>query len=239
MQVHQKQTLSNHLRKEAPFADINFPAAEGLIKSYEGLNLTAYKCPSGRWTIGYGATYHPDNNEPVMPGEKITKEKAQEYLNKHIDRVLEGFQGSFSKNSSLRAGFNKLSANAKAALVSFGFNLGENFLGKTGFETITEAVRSGSNSKVASAMMLYTNNGLPGLVSRRKDEADLAQKKECSKTDIRQNDAKRPLGTMAYLNGRVVFWAGLEERWVTKDVFKAKSPENFGQQIMKTLTGRR
>ena len=27
-----------------------------LIKSFEGCSLTAYKCPAGIWTIGYGTT---------------------------------------------------------------------------------------------------------------------------------------------------------------------------------------
>ena len=27
-----------------------------IIKSFEGCRLTAYKCPAGVWTIGYGHT---------------------------------------------------------------------------------------------------------------------------------------------------------------------------------------
>ena len=27
-----------------------------LLKSFEGCRLTAYKCPAGVWTIGYGHT---------------------------------------------------------------------------------------------------------------------------------------------------------------------------------------
>ena len=37
-----------------------------LIKKYEGCRLTAYKCPAGVWTIGYGHTKN------VKCGMKIT-----------------------------------------------------------------------------------------------------------------------------------------------------------------------
>ena len=32
------------------------PSGLELIKSFEGLRLTAYRCPAGVWTIGYGHT---------------------------------------------------------------------------------------------------------------------------------------------------------------------------------------
>ena len=32
------------------------PAGRALIKRFEGLRLNAYRCPAGRWTIGWGHT---------------------------------------------------------------------------------------------------------------------------------------------------------------------------------------
>lgn len=40
------------------------------VKSFEGLRLKAYKCPSGVLTIGYGHTFG------VVPNMSITKESA-------------------------------------------------------------------------------------------------------------------------------------------------------------------
>lgn len=45
-----------------------------LVKNFEGLELTAYKCPAGVWTIGYGRTTN------VYEGDKITAEQAEEWL---------------------------------------------------------------------------------------------------------------------------------------------------------------
>ena len=51
-------------------------SAEGraLIQEFEGLSLTAYLCPAGRWTIGYGRT------DGVQPGDRITKAHADSLL---------------------------------------------------------------------------------------------------------------------------------------------------------------
>jgi len=45
-----------------------------LIKKYEGCRLSAYRCPAGIWTIGYGHTLG------VRSGDTITKDQAEEYL---------------------------------------------------------------------------------------------------------------------------------------------------------------
>jgi lysozyme len=48
-----------------------------LMVKVEGLELTAYKCTKGVWTIGIGNTYYSDGSK-VKQGDKITKEKAIE-----------------------------------------------------------------------------------------------------------------------------------------------------------------
>ena len=51
-----------------------------LIKYFEGCRLTAYKCPAGVWTIGYGATRYADGTK-VKEGDKLkSKEEAVELL---------------------------------------------------------------------------------------------------------------------------------------------------------------
>ena len=46
---------------------------EQLIKSFEGLRLTAYRDVAGVWTIGYGSTSYHDGRS-VKPCDKLTSE---------------------------------------------------------------------------------------------------------------------------------------------------------------------
>ena len=54
-----------------------------LIKKFEGCKLTAYKCPAGVWTIGYGHT------KGVKKGQKITKEEAEELLKQDLQKFVD------------------------------------------------------------------------------------------------------------------------------------------------------
>ena len=49
-------------------------AALELIKRHEGLRLTAYKCPAGVWTLGYGHTRY------VRQGQQCTETQAEVWL---------------------------------------------------------------------------------------------------------------------------------------------------------------
>jgi len=50
-----------------------------LIKRFEGCYLEAYLDPVGIWTIGWGTIKYPNGN-PVQPGDRITQEEADYYL---------------------------------------------------------------------------------------------------------------------------------------------------------------
>ena len=52
--------------------------AYSLIQNFEGLRLTAYRCPAGVWTVGYG-------HSGVVSGMTITKEQAEELLKRDIE----------------------------------------------------------------------------------------------------------------------------------------------------------
>lgn len=58
-----------------------------LIRKYEGFRATAYKCPAGVWTIGYGSTKWEDGT-PVKKGDTITQEKAEGLLNDYLIRYV-------------------------------------------------------------------------------------------------------------------------------------------------------
>lgn len=73
-----------------------------LIKKFEGCKLTAYQCPAGIWTIGYGTTKYP-NGIKVKKGDKITEEEAQQFVQHYIDNEItphlnKHFSGYFNKN---------------------------------------------------------------------------------------------------------------------------------------------
>ena len=81
-----------------------------LIKKYEGLRLTAYKCPAGVWTIGYGITIYP-NGQPVKSGDRVTKTEAEALLTWYIKDKIKIPSG--------------LTKNQQEALTSLIYNIGQ------------------------------------------------------------------------------------------------------------------
>ena len=126
-----------------------------LIKSFEGCHLSAYKCPAGVWTIGYGHT------SGVYEGMVITQEQADQFLFEDVQRFVNAvnqYQARFNFNQ-----------NEFDALVSFTYNCGAGSLAN---------VMSCCNTKqeIAEECKLYNKGGgvvLAGLVRRRQAEYDL------------------------------------------------------------------
>lgn len=128
-----------------------------LLKQFEGLRLTAYKClPSEKYfTIGYGH-YGPD----VKIGMRITAEQAEEMLKKDLAR--------YEDNVMRYDRIYNWTQNEFDALVSFCYNIG----------SIDQLTNYGKRDKhtIATKMLLYVNSGgvkLQGLVNRRIKEQAL------------------------------------------------------------------
>lgn len=142
-----------------------------LISEFEGLKTEAYWDDTGKvWTIGKGTTRYPDGT-PVKKGDKISKQQAEEFAQNYVDtKVIPTLEKTIPT-------WNEMNPNQQAALVSFAYNLGENFYGRKGFETLTKALSNVDTfDKVPDALKLYNKSGgkkLDGLVRRRKAEADL------------------------------------------------------------------
>ncbi len=129
------------------------------LKNWEGLRTTAYKCPSGVWTIGYGHT------GGVSAGQTITEAQAEQFLRQD----LQSFENQVT-NMANSAGV-QLSQGQFDALVSFAYNCGGGALQKSG---ILGMLKEGKVDAAASKMNEYVHGGgqvLPGLVSRRKVES--------------------------------------------------------------------
>lgn len=125
-----------------------------LIKQFEGCRLTAYKCPAGVWTIGYGHT------AGVTEGMKISQVQAEMFLLDDLQKYAERVNKYDSKYSWKQNEFD--------ALVSFCYNVGN----------IDQLTANGTRSRqvIAEKMLLYNKGGgkvLAGLVRRRKAECDL------------------------------------------------------------------
>lgn len=132
-----------------------------LIKKFEGIRLTAYVCPAGVLTIGYGHT-----GSDVKPGMRITEEEAEKLLWKDTESAQQ------TVSSFVTA---KLNQNEYDALVSFTFNVGP-----TAFvnSTLLRLLNHGADRKVVAAefgrwVKAGGDEAIPGLVRRRDEEKKL------------------------------------------------------------------
>jgi lysozyme len=134
-----------------------------LIKKFEGCKLTAYKCPAGLMTIGWGNTYY-SNGSKVKVGDKITQQQADELLL----TLLPKYEKTVNNNIKVA-----LTQNQFDALVSFCWNCGSS-------NTLFSKVNSNASDLVLWWQTHYITGGgktLKGLVNRRKAESELYQLK--------------------------------------------------------------
>jgi GH24 family phage-related lysozyme (muramidase) len=146
-------------------------AALKLIKDFEGCHLEAYPDPlSGGdpWTIGYGTTRYGDGR-PVKRGDKINAIEADLLLRQEVDRIAGKLRATVPH-------WGEMADHQKCALISFAYNLGTDFYGTKGFETISKRLREKDWPGVPDALLLYRNPGTnveAGLKRRRIAEGDL------------------------------------------------------------------
>jgi lysozyme len=134
-----------------------------LIRQWEGLRTTAYKCPAGVWTIGYGHT-SAAGAPTVSAGMKITTAAAEDILKADLRKYEQAV------DKAVKVG---LSDNQFSALVSFCYNVGP---GAFAGSTLVRKLNAGRYDAVPSELAKWTKAGgknLPGLVNRRAAEAGL------------------------------------------------------------------
>ena len=127
-----------------------------LIKKFEGLELTAYQCSAGVWTIGYGHT------KDVQEGDEWSEAHADHML----EVELEEFEEYINDNVTVA-----LSQNQFDALVSWVYNLGPANLKAS---TMLKVLNSGDYEGVPAQIQRWNKAGgkvLEGLIRRRKAEA--------------------------------------------------------------------
>jgi len=133
-------------------------AGEGLIKQFESLRLSAYRCPAGCWTIGYGHTL------TAVQGLEITEAQADQLLRQDVQsteaKVVELVQVALNDNQF-------------AALVSFTFNIGHAALARS---ALLRRLNGGEYSCVPDELLRWVNvkgELSRGLVRRRIAEGKL------------------------------------------------------------------
>lgn len=133
-----------------------------LVRQFEGCKLTAYLCPAGVPTIGYGRT------RGVKLGQKITQVQADTWVEQEYDE----FEAAVRKLLRVPVSDNQL-----GALVSFAYNLGTGALaGSTLLRKLNAGDYKGAAAQFASWDKARVNGALralPGLTKRRAAEAAL------------------------------------------------------------------
>jgi lysozyme len=129
-----------------------------LIKSFEGIELRADKCPAGVWTIGWGST-----GPHVREGMRISVEDAEALLLNDVAR----FENCVERICP------GLTDNQFAACVSLAFNIGCKDFERS---TVARMAKAGNHKRAKLAFGMWVFAGkrrLKGLVRRRAAEAAL------------------------------------------------------------------
>ena len=128
------------------------------IKKHEGFRTKAYKCTSGKWTIGYGHTLN------VKSTDVITLDEAERFLRQDVE---------FAEKEVNRHNL-KINQNQFEALVSIVFNRGlVNFARSTLLRKMKSNPNDPTIRKEFERWIYAGGKVLNGLVRRRKEEVDL------------------------------------------------------------------
>lgn len=141
-----------------------------LIKSFEGFRKNPYDDGGGRITIGYGFTYYPNGRKVRLTDDPISKTEANVLLKKLVMPYSDAVKKSVKTHLTQRQ-FN--------VLTSFCYNVGISAFKSS---TLLKVINNFPNDEMAIrhefGRWIYDNGReVPGLVNRRKKEANLYFKK--------------------------------------------------------------
>jgi lysozyme len=129
-----------------------------LIRQFEGLRLSAYRCSAGTATIGYGAT------AGVKMGQTITREEAEQRLLADAQRFADHISALVKV---------PLNQNQADALISFVYNIGPSAFARS---TLLKLINRGLIEDAANQFLRWNRAGpevIAGLTRRRISERDL------------------------------------------------------------------
>ena len=140
-----------------------------LIKHFEGVHATPYKCPGGYWTVGVGHLI----SRHAMLSHKWNRTLSDDEINELLKHDLRRFElGVIRLLHPIRPAQSEFDA-----LVSFSFNLG---LGCFQRSTVRSAFKRGDKKRAGEVLLKYCRAGgrkLKGLIRRRLAEHSLLMSK--------------------------------------------------------------
>lgn len=141
------------------------PLAIALMHHFERCELVAYRCPAGKWTIGWGMTYYPAGGR-VKQGDRITREQADAMFVQLLERdFAPAVRAAIGAAATTPAQF--------GAMVALAYNIGAV---RFTLSTVARRHRAGDVAGAAAAFLLWNKvKGVVsnGLVRRRRAEAAL------------------------------------------------------------------
>ena len=132
-----------------------------LVKIFEGFSLTAYLCPAGIATIGYGTIKYPNGKRVSLKDHPITISQAEEFMAFELEDCV---------RSVLRL-CPSLNGDQLGAIVDFTYNLG---VGNLQTSTLRRKINAGAWDDVPDELNKWVYGGgkkLKGLMLRRRAEA--------------------------------------------------------------------
>ena len=119
--------------------------------------------------VGFGTTHvYPKTGKPIKLGDTMTKEQGEENIRSFFKNMTPGLEKI--------PGWDDMDAGKQSAILSFGYNAGQNFYGADGYETITKNLKDKDYDAVPETLKKYNKGDgeiLPGLVTRREEEGNM------------------------------------------------------------------
>ena len=139
------------------------------IKNEEKCKLTAYKIGDGMITVGYGHAEKAGKTK-LRVGQKITQEKADEYLKEDLKEAADGVRRMF-KDWEEEGTNVTITQSMFDALVSMAFNAGVGGLRRS---EVVEHLKRGDYQTAADSIKTFrVSSKFPGLAIRRAKESEM------------------------------------------------------------------
>jgi len=141
-----------------------------LIKYFEGVHTSPYRCPAGYWTIGVGHLISYDDKLHSSWDRTLSNDEVDNLLKNDLTKYENGVTRLLHPKQPTQSEFD--------AFVSFSFNLG---LGCFQRSTVRSAFKRGDKKRAGEVLLKYCYAGgrkLKGLIRRRIAEHALLMNRE-------------------------------------------------------------
>ena len=152
--AHAKRAWDGHVNE----------AGLDIIKSFEGWSASVYRCPAGRYTVGWGSTWDHKGNPITAKQHDITEDYGTTLLKRELRHVESAIR------KLIKADLNE---NMFSAIASWTYNVGTGAMQRS---TLRMKLNRGLHEEAADEFPKWRRAGgkiLKGLVRRRIAEREL------------------------------------------------------------------